>query len=285
MRKSNPYWLGVFIILAVVPLLAGLIYALLYSLGLVGVLGKGFTLQHWTAILGKGEVWVSIGYSLGIGIVSIGLAGLLALALVLRYPTALGKGFPGLSRYLPLCIPPIAAGFFSFQFLGRSGWLSRLCYQLGFIENQQAFPEFIQDKFAIGVILTHVMLALPFFLLLLGSLYSRLGIPAFLEQGKSLGASAKALRRKIAAPLLLRAAFPTFVLYTLFVTGAYEIPLLLGRQSPQMISVLTVRYLRHYDLQLIPQAYIVAIIYAVLMLLTLVLTYRWLVPPSQSART
>ena len=140
----------------------------------------------------------------------------------------------------------------------------------------------IQDRYAIGIILTHILLALPFFLLLMGSLYDRLGLPAMLMQARSLGASAGKAREKIGRMVLLRAAFPTLMLYTIFVTGAYEIPLLLGRQSPQMVSVLTVRYLRHYDLQLIPQAFIVAICYAVVVFSLLLFVYRWLVPKEQN---
>lgn len=278
MKRTNVYWLVLFVLIVALPLLAGLGYALLYSLGLTGVLARGFTLEHWSAVFTHGEILESILYSAIIGVLSIGLAGGIAMVLVLRYPKRLARGWPGLARYLPLCIPPVAAGFFSFQFLTNGGWLSSLTQKMGFIATQQDFPALVQDRFAIGIILTHVLLALPFFLLLMGSLYDRLGLPALLLQARSLGASPSVARSKVGRMVLLRAAFPTLMLYTIFVTGAYEIPLLLGRQSPQMVSVLTVRYLRHYDLQLIPQAYIVAICYAFVVFTLLLLVYRWLVP-------
>ena len=282
--SSSHMWLAVFLLLAVLPLLAGLTLSLLYSLGWVGALAKGFTLGHWVSVFSEGEVFGSIAYSIGIGLLSIGAAGAIALGLVLRYPHRLSTGWPGLSRYLPLCIPPIAAGFFSFQWLGGSGWLSRLGNQIGLIDGSSGFPDLIQDRFAFGIILTHVMLALPFFLLLFGSLYERNSLDQYLTQAQALGASPRQARRKIGIPVLFRAAFPTLILYAIFVSGAYEIPLLLGRQSPQMVSVLTVRYLRHFDLERIPQAYIVALIYGIIVLAALLLTFHRLVPKREEVR-
>lgn len=64
-------------------------------------------------------------------------------------------------------------------------------------------------------------------------------------------------------PVLLRQSFPTLVLYFIFVMGSYEIPLLLGSQSPQMMSVLTIRKLQRFDLTDMPQAYVVGVLYTV----------------------
>jgi putative spermidine/putrescine transport system permease protein len=211
-KRQNAYWLFLFVLIVALPLFAGLGYALMYSFGLAGILARGFTFEHWAAVFGSGEMLLSILYSAIIGVVSIGLAGGIALVLVLRYPQRLARGWPGLSRYLPLCIPPVAAGFFSFQFLTNGGLLSSLAYKLGLVASQQEFPALVQDRFAIGIVLTHILLALPFFLLLMGSLYDRLGLPAFLIQARSLGASPAAARRSVGRMVLLRAAFPTLVI-------------------------------------------------------------------------
>ena len=47
-----------------------------------------------------------------------------------------------------------------------------------------------------------------------------------------------------------------------FLFGAYEVPLLLGMQSPRMISVLIAHKFRKFDLADIPQAYVLTVLYA-----------------------
>jgi putative spermidine/putrescine transport system permease protein len=63
-------------------------------------------------------------------------------------------------------------------------------------------------------------------------------------------------------------------LFFVFVLGSYEIPLLLGRQSPQMMSILTMRKLERFDLATIPQAYVIALIYTVMMVFFLGFAYK-----------
>ncbi len=72
--------------------------------------------------------------------------------------------------------------------------------------------------------------------------------------------------QRVVVPLLLRRAAAPLLLYFIFVLGSYEVPLLLGTQSPQMVSVLTVRKLRGYDLAGYPEGYVVATLYAGLVL-------------------
>jgi putative spermidine/putrescine transport system permease protein len=56
--------------------------------------------------------------------------------------------------------------------------------------------------------------------------------------------------------------------------GTYEIPLLLGRQSPSMLSVLVIRKLQRFNLADIPQAYAISVIYIILVSIILMLVYR-----------
>ena len=58
-------WVGpiIFIALSVVPLLLGIGYALLYSLGLTGIINNGFTLAHWHTLLQDASFWEPIGFS------------------------------------------------------------------------------------------------------------------------------------------------------------------------------------------------------------------------------
>ncbi|MEL4383052.1 hypothetical protein ABTD98_20125, partial [Acinetobacter baumannii] len=58
-------------IFAIIPLVAGLGYALLYSFGLVGVLNHGFTLQYWKQAFADQAITISFLYSSSIAIISL----------------------------------------------------------------------------------------------------------------------------------------------------------------------------------------------------------------------
>jgi putative spermidine/putrescine transport system permease protein len=66
----------------------------------------------------------------------------------------------------------------------------------------------------------------------------------------------------VATPVLLRRALPNLGLSGIFLFGAYEAPLLLGRQSPRMISVLIAQKFRKFNLADVPQAYALTLLYA-----------------------
>ena len=56
--------------------------------------------------------------------------------------------------------------------------------------------------------------------------------------------------------------------------GSFEIPLLLGPQSPQMISVLARRKFGLFDLEQKPQAFIIALLYTGLVVALLLVFLR-----------
>lgn len=197
---SGRLGLGLFFLLSILPIAAGLVYALLYSLGGTGQLATGWTLESWRAVLGAREVRAS----------------------------------------------------------------------LGLVERAGELPELVQDPWAIGIVLTHTFLAVPY----LALLFTRLGVGERLEGlaqlAVSLGATPFQVLYRVQLPVLLRAAASNLVLLFVLVFGSYEIPLLLGRQSPQMISVLTLRKYALFDLSEKPEAFALALLYTawVLALLT-----------------
>ena len=90
----------------------------------------------------------------------------------------------------------------------------------------------------------------------------------------TLGANRKQILRKLLLPILLRKSWPTVVLYYLFVLGSFEVPLLLGRSNPEMVSVLVVRKLTKFNLSDKPEGYAIAFAYIVLMVLLVFLIQR-----------
>jgi len=267
--KTNHLLRTLFLLLTAVPLVLGIGYALLYSLGLSGVIGDGLTGQYWQDLLASPALWWSLGFSLYVAVVAIGLSIIFALLLALTFRQRLSKGVLSYAIYLPLAFPAIVMAFYSFQLLSKGGLLSRLSYQIGLTSQLAQFPDWVNDQWGIGIIATHVFMATPFFTILFWSIFQNEKLDDYQNLAATLGASVRQIRHRITIPILLQKARSTLILYFMFVLGSYEIPLLLGSQSPQMVSVFTIQKLQRFNLQDIPQAYAICVLYTLLILLVL----------------
>jgi putative spermidine/putrescine transport system permease protein len=266
MKVSNIIPLLLLVLFAILPLVLGFGFALAYSFGLVGALNTGFTLENWTNLFANSDVVISFAYSAGLALASLSLSVILALIITIKFYVKFSKGIFSYLIYMPLAFPAIVAAFFIFQFLGNVGILSRLAYQFGIINSIESFPNLVNDRYSIGIILAQFLLSLPFFTLLYVSLFQTEKIEEYTQLASSLGANKNQSILKITIPILIKKSFPNLVLYFIFKLGTYEIPLLLGRSSPETISVLAVRKLQKFNLYDIPQGYAVAVIYTVVVI-------------------
>jgi putative spermidine/putrescine transport system permease protein len=271
---NKTFNLSVLLLFTLLPLVAGLAYALAYSFGLVGVLNKGFTLENWEILFSTSEVYISILYTSWLAFASLSICIFISLAVVLAFPSKFKSGIFSYLVYMPLAFPSIVAAFFFFQFLSNAGILARFCYQLGIISQMSDFPNLVNDSYHIGIISTQTFLSLPFFILLYASLYQAEKLEDFQKLAYALGASKKQTIFKISIPILLKRSLPSIIIYFIFKLGSYEVPLLLGKSSPETISVLAVRKLQKFNLLDIPQGYAVAVIYAFLVLLLLFIAFK-----------
>jgi putative spermidine/putrescine transport system permease protein len=278
MRKI---YVALFLILGVLPLAAGLIYALLYSLGLVGALSKGFSLAPWMATLGNTGFWSAML-----------LSALMAVS-VLVFSTALAWVGLLLLRergtrfwlYLPLAMPPMVAALVSFQWLGSSGMLARAAASMGCINDAGQFAPLINDPAYLGVGFTLTIMTFPVLLLVFLNHYHLSNAAQMRSLAATLGATETQINRTVLLPILLRRAAPTLMLYGVFLFGAFEVPLLLGRQSPAMISVFIHQKFNRFNLDDLPIAYSATVIYALAMLLFVVFFFKSKWGGSHLART
>lgn len=280
-KAQNNTLLALYALLVVGLPVAGLTNALLYSVGLAGprlagpqlsgttvpgVSEPGLTLVHWQRLTTETGLIGSLAYSFYIAVAAVGLAVLGALALVLGGQKTVGRWpFPGL-LYVPLLFPSVVVGFYLFQLLSQSGWLSRVSFGLGLTSDIEAFPELVQDGAGIGIMLAHVFMAFPFFALLFRSLYADARLADYHSVALTLGATRGQFLRRIAVPILLRRAAPTLILSGVAVVGAYDIPLLLGQTYPQMVSVFITERLQRFDLADLPVGYGAGVVVAVLLM-------------------
>jgi putative spermidine/putrescine transport system permease protein len=278
-KSTNRLLLSLYGLLVVGLPLAGLGYALLGSVGLAGPLAAGFTPRYWQALGTDAGLLGAALYSAWIAVASLGLSVAGALGLVLgAQPTLRRRGFPGL-LYVPLLMPPLVMGFYLFQLLSRGGWVSRLSYHLGLTGGLESFPELVQDAAGVGIILAHVLLTFPFLTLLFQAIYQESRLDDYRQLTQTLGASAGQFRRRVALPVLLRRAAPTLLLSGMATLGAYDVPLLLGRPYPQMLSVYIASRLQRFDLRALPAGYlagfVVAVVFMGLIALMVRLTRRY----------
>ena len=152
--------------------------------------------------------------------------------------------------------------------------MSRLLYQLHVTRSIAQFPDLVNDTLGIGMIVTHVFLSCPFFVLLFTSVYQTERVDDYILLAKSLGATHKQSLQRLALPMVLQKASATITLYFVFMFGAYEIPVLLGRSNPEMVSVLAVRKLQKFNLLDIPQGYAIAVLYTLFVMVFIVLIIR-----------
>ena len=253
-----------FLLLGILPLAGALLYALGYSLGLLGALGQGFTLRHWARLVQDDAFWRALLLSSLMAISVCALSAFLALRLLPWLMPWWEKKRWRPVFYLPLALPPLVAGVLSLQFLGNSGMLARLGAALGM--DTAHFPALINDPAQLGLGFTLLMLTFPFTLLVMLNHYKSAQLSELSDLAATLGASPAQIRRKLWTPVLLRRAAPTLLLSAVFLFGAFEAPLLLGRQYPAMISVYINQKFSRFNLDDVPPAYAATVVYALLLL-------------------
>ncbi len=273
-KKFNYLIYALLLLFAVLPLVAGLGFAVLYSVGLVGVLNNGFTGEHWMMIFSEGNILQSFLYSAAIAIVSLIISVSLALPVSLKHHQSFRKGLLSYLIYTPLAFPGIVAAFFFFQFLTKSGVVSRLLFQLRLISSIDQFPDLINDTFGIGMIATHVFLSFPFFVLLFVNIIKTERIVEYQQLASTFAATKWQSLFRVSIPMLLQKGLPNIILYFIFIFGAFEVPLLLGRSNPEMVSVLAVRKLQRFNLLDIPQGYAIAVLYTIFVFILLVFLFK-----------
>jgi putative spermidine/putrescine transport system permease protein len=262
-RRVDP-WILLLVVVTAGPLTAGLGFMLLYSTGVIGLLASGFTLRYWARVLADGHTWISLAYSAWMGAVSLGASLGLAFTLQAALGPRLRAGALRGLLFLPMAIPPLVAALLSVELLGNAGLVARVAHAVGWIERPEEFPTLLYTASGIGIIFAHVTLVTPFLVLLLDRLARHASIAELEQVARTLGASRWQAWRRVRLPVLWRACTPVLSVYFLVLTGAYEVPLLVGAQYPSMISVLIQRRFSQFDLGTRPEAYALASLYACL---------------------
>jgi putative spermidine/putrescine transport system permease protein len=252
----------------------GLVLGLSQSFGYMPVIGRyGFDLRAYGELLSRPGFVRSLGLTLFVSVtatlVAAGLAVATALTLRKRFR---GKRLVSFVYQFPLTIPHLVVAVGILLLVSQSGLLARAAYALGWLTEPSQFPILVFDDLGIGIILVYVWKEVPFIGLIALAVLQSLG-EDYEEQARTLGAGRWQAFRHVLLPLILPGILPGSIIIFAYVFGAFEVPYLLGKSFPSMLSVLSYRLYIDVDLAARPQAMAMSILIA-LFVLILVVLYR-----------
>jgi len=227
----------------------GLMLAAAQSLGYFAPAGEnGFTLRHYVTLGDDREVYASLSLTLQLAAAAtvISAAAGLALALGLREVARRSRAI-NLLLQIPLSVPHLAMAGALITVIAPSGLLARAAYALGFIQQPADFPALINDRYGAGIVLAYVLKETPFIALMTLALLARLG-DEYEQAARVLGASAWQRFRYVTLPLVAPAVVSSSLMAFAFIFGAFEVPFILGRPYPAMLSVVAQQ--RYLDVNL-----------------------------------
>ena len=271
--KSLPFYLkAIWWFICLGPLVLGVSYSLLYSLGVVGWQAEGLTLKYWVQLLSDTHIWSSIGLTILLTVASI--IPTIAVSIWLSWQIAsLKKAYRVIAIVLliiPLGFPPLLAGYGVYQVLNPAGLLAGTTHGLGI----NPFPQLVHDAWWLGVLCCHLILVIPVFTLVYSMLQQRLQIADLHAQSTQLGSHNNFFYTKIYFPTLLKQSLPLVLLYVVFLMGTYEVPLILAKNRPETMAVFIAEHLSRFDIQEYPVAHGMAVLYSLLLLSILFLMQK-----------
>lgn len=250
-------------------------FGLLRSFNYMPVIGlTDPNLDAYAAIFTTPSFLRSFALSLYIAVTATALSAAIALgaALLLRQ-TFPGRALISFLFQLNLTIPHIVGAIGILYLFSQSGAFARLAYATGLITRPADFPAMVFDPFAIGIILQYVWKEVPFLGLIVLANLQTIGTDVE-ATARTLGATRWQAFRHALLPMLLPGLLAASALVFAFAFGAYEIPLLLGANSPAALPVLAWRSYTDVDLAARPEAMAMALTIALLSATMIVISWR-----------
>ncbi len=233
------------------------------------------TFDHFAAVFQAPGFLASLGLTLWVSVISTALTLAFAIltALSLRRMRRLRR-FVTYVYQLPLTLPHMVIAAAAIMLLSQSGIASRILTAIGLIGSPASFPEVVNDRGGVGIILVYVWKQVPFVGLFALAVLQSVG-EDYEAVARTLGARPLQAVRHVLVPLVAPGLLPSGVIIFAFVFGAFEVPLLLGARYPSMLSVLAYRLYTDVDISVRPQAMALSFIIS-LIVFVLVAIYRGL---------
>lgn len=256
------------------PVMVGVGYSVLASLGLAGPGASGLGPERLTVVLSERSVWAGLGWSLWIAAAStlVAAAGAALVAALFR-GTRRSDRTARLLAVLPLPMPHLAAAVAALLLLSQSGLLARLLAALGVLSAPSQMPALVYDRAGIGLVLTLAWKEFSFLALVAFSVVATRG-ERLEEVARTLGAQPIEVFRRVTWPLLWRGLLPAVVAVFVFVAGTYEATAVLAPSDPLALPLLTLERYTDADLARRGDAFVLVLLGMAVSLLAVVL-HEW----------
>ena len=201
------------------------------------------------------ETWASFMLSIWVATAStlVSIVGSIMIVLALRSHPKNSR----VTRFLhaPLALPPMVAALLILVFFAANGLGWKLI-------GSPAGADLTHHPLALGIIAAHIVLAAPFFGLLFAGYCGEPELRASEEAASVLGAGRRTRIRRIVLPYLVGRARGPIVFVYVVIMGSFDIPLLLGREYPLLVSVLTYRNFMYFDISRKADAFVLALLFS-----------------------
>jgi len=265
MTKRTTITLLLFPTMAVLVFLffGGIAMGLMQSFSFMPLIGlNNFNFDAYRNLFSDSEFLLSLGLTLWISISSTILTVVFAIITALAFrKTFPGKRLTNFIYQFPITIPHIVITIGTMLIFSQSGIVARFAYKAGLISDQSQFPILISDTLGLGIIYVYLWKQIPFVGVLVLSILQSLG-NNFEELARSLGANKWQAFRHVLLPTIIPGILPASIICFSFTFGSYEVPFLLGKPYPAVISVLAMRLYQDVDLNARPQAMATAVFMA-----------------------
>ncbi len=195
-------------------------------------------------------------------------------AMVVRKRFA-GKKVLSFIYQFPLTIPHLVIAVGMLMLIEPSGLIARLAYHFGLLSNQSQFPVLVFDDYGVGVILVYLWKQIPFIGLIVLAVLQSIG-NNYEELSRSLGANRWQSLRYVLLPLIIPGILPASIICFAYAFGSYEVPYLLGKTFPTMLSVLSYRFYVDVDLDARPEAMAISIFIAAFVTILVVFYHKFI---------
>lgn len=189
-------------------------------------------------------------------------------AMALRH-SFVGKRLVNFLYQFPITIPHIVIAIGTMFLFSQSGTFARLAYQIGLISDQGQFPQLVNDSWGLGIMYVYLWKQVPFVGIIVLAIMQSMG-DNYEELARSLGATKWQSFRHVLLPIIIPGILPSSVICFAFTFGSYEVPFLLGRPYPAVLSILAYRLYDNVDLNARPQAMAMAVFMTVFLMLFVV---------------
>jgi putative spermidine/putrescine transport system permease protein len=275
-HRTAPSWPPLLLALLVAsPVLLGVAYAALASVGVVGAGASGVvSVDRVIDVLTFRSTWRAIGWSLYVSATATGIATLLAAAVAMQFgATRRSHRAARALATLPLPVPHLVAAATVLFVFAQSGLLARVLFAFGLVAAPADMPALVYDRAGVGLIMALAWKELPF--LAIVAFAVRHGEhDALAEAARTLGAPPTQLRRLVTWPLLWRGMAPAVIAVFVFALGSYETAVLLAPVDPVPLAVLTMERFADPALARRGEGYVLALV-ALVLAVVAVAAHEW----------